>query len=424
MPKDIVDRTMDQIRKRRSAITRPVAIPKKILRKYSLYLPKPPPPKLQVREYPKRCWPDEWTEKIESQGERSQEATPRTIPETERDWFPNVEYQEQPPDDEEDEQEWGSMRDWELEEEQEWGQWEQEQEQEQGQEMEETPEQQNVEVEWDDIEQGQHEFEEEWPQAKEEETHDGHNSGELERDEEWPEEEAMYDGEEDPNQQEEGVVNNQEVVPIPAPKLRPVSTQPTITVPLFVPLNKGKGQPTKGMGKPAMGYPTPLTHPIVAANPNRGGKGAKGKKATWMHPIQNPFHPVHMGHGRVVHAGMPNQWMPNQKGGWTPPPFPAQHQMAPFPYNPGYGQQQMPCSAHEPGWMLPPWMQQSSSQSIGKAVESGYDASEDTDEEETSQYTTVDKKVRKNPKNPKPKRRKYKIWITVNGKRQQASYWK
>ena len=84
----------------------------------------------------------------------------------------------------------------------------------------------------------------------------------------------------------------------------------------------------------------------------------------------------------------------------------------------------MPYNAHETGWMMPPWMQQSNSQSIGKAVESGYDASEDTDDEGSSQNTKVDKKVRKNSKNPTPKRRKYKIWITVNGKRQQASYWK
>ena len=411
---------MDQIHKRRTAITGPVAIPKKLLRKYSLYLPKPAPPKLPVREYPNRRGSDEWTEKMEPQEERSQEETPGTIPETERDWFPNVEYQEQPPDEDgeqKQQEQWDSL--WESQEEEEWEQWEQEQEQ----EAEEISAQHNAEAERDEIEQGQQDVEEEWPQAKDEESHEGHNSDELEMEEEWPEEEADNDWEGEPYPQEEEAVSNKGENPIPAPKLRPVSSKPKPTGPMFVPLNKGKGQPNKGAGKPFTDYPTPLTHPVIAQNPHGCDKGAKGKKATWTHPIQDPFHPVHMGRGRVVQSEVPNQWMTYQKGEWAPPPFPGQYQMAPFPYHPGYGQQ-TPYIDQGPGRMLPPWMQPGNRQPTDWIPEPGYDASEDTDDEESSQRTKTDKKVRKKPKNPNPKRRKYKIWITVNGKRQQASYWK
>ena len=72
--------------------------------------------------------------------------------------------------------------------------------------------------------------------------------------------------------------------------------------------------------------------------------------------------------------------------------------------------------------MLPPWLQPGNQQPAEWIPESGYDASEDTDDDEESSQRTKVEKVRKKPKNPK--RRKYKIWVTINGKRQQASYWK
>ena len=170
MPKDQVDRIMDQVHERQIAITAPVAIPKKTLRKHNAYLPKPPPPKLSAQPfwgYPKHRWADKWTVKKEEQEDRSQDETPRSVPETERDWFPNSEYKEQPfdEDDEQKQQEqWDSL--WDVEEGEEWEEWEQEQEH----EAEDIPAQQNAEEEKAVTEQGQQEDEEEWPQGKDEET--------------------------------------------------------------------------------------------------------------------------------------------------------------------------------------------------------------------------------------------------------------
>ena len=425
MPKDHVDRIMDQVHQRQIAVTAraPVAIPKKILRKYSVYLPKPPPPKLSVRGYPKHRWSDRWTVKKEAQENRSRDETPRSVPETERDWFPNVEYKEQYLDEEDDEQkqqeQWDSL--WDVEEGEEWEEWEQEQEH----EAEEIPAQQSVKEERDETGQGQQEVEEEWPQEKDEEMHESPYGDEQELEEEWLEEEANNDwaGKQYPPEQDDGSNQGEAPIPIPAPKLRPISSKPKLTGPMFVPLNKGKGKQSKGMDEPSTAYPTPLTHPIVAPYVQGGGKGAKGKKATWTHPIQDPYHPVHKGYGRIVQPEMPNQWTTIQKGEWTPPPFPGQYQMAPFPYHMGYGQQ-MSYMDQGPGRMLPPWMQPGDRQPTVWDPDSGYESSEDTDGEESSKRNKTDKKVRKKPKNPNPKRRKYKIWITINGKRQQASYWK
>ena len=120
-PQDQVGRILDQVRQRQIAATAPAAIPKKILSKYNVYLPNPPPPKLRARGHPKRRWSDKWTGEMEPQEDSSQGETPRTIPETVRDWFPNAEYQEKPSDDEQKQEQWDSI--WEMEEGEEWEEW-------------------------------------------------------------------------------------------------------------------------------------------------------------------------------------------------------------------------------------------------------------------------------------------------------------
>ena len=395
MPKDHIDYIVSKIKQRRSAARGPVTVPKAILRKYTGYLPKPPPPKLRDHR------PSSW-------GEESKEN--RENVENERDWFPNAEYQE---DDSPQNPENGKpQRDTE---------WDDEMEN-----MQETwDDEEMLEEAEDGIPDQQEMKEEDWSHGYNEELWEGQNEEEEgEQWEEWPEEEEMDDWEEENAPPEDDNPSNGEEAPIPAPKLRPVYGKTKNAFPIFVPLNKGKEQPGKGKGDgkqsegPPKGHPTPLTHPVVAQNPlNKGMKG-KGN-----HPIDDPSHPVHQGRGIIIQPGVLHQPTTNPQGGWIPPPYPAHYPAVQFPcysYHPSIGPP-MPYAPQEPGRMMPPWMQHSNQRMTDWIPDLRCDASEDT--EDTSQSTMKGPKVRKKSKNTK-KATKHKIWITVRGKRQEAYYWK
>ena len=176
-------------------------------------------------------------------------------------------------------------------------------------------------------------------------------------------------------------------------------------------MSKGKGTAPKG-GK--WGHPTPLTHPINIPNPLVKGGG-------WVHPIQDPLHPVRQGRGVIQPPGyrqqMMRQQMICQSGGWFPPPFPPA--LRPPQWGIGY---QMMTANQGLGYATPMWtggkLLQPSGNNGPKArevvMDQGYEASEDS--ETDTPRPTKKGRVRKP--------RKCKIWVNIHGRQQEAYYWK
>ena len=407
-----IDRILDTIfarkEKEKARETMPPSVPKAILRKYTGYLPKPPPPKLPQRRERHRA-PKK--EELESEGDDEMlDAQPS------RDWFPNREYRE-----DEEMGEWENM--------------DEQYEQENQGEMEEGETEDLQEAGHDEPgqqEQQEWEGEEEWPGEYEEEevnqdeimeTQEGQSPEELEgmELEMGQQEEGWYqnDAEQDEEAQYPNVNQDEPedaTAPIPAPMLEPAQK----CNPSFVPLNMGAGggkhmTAAKGTGK---GYHTPLTRPVVMQNPLITGKG-------WVHPIQDPAHPVHTGKGWIdtsQYALRP----PMQKGTWTPPCPPPYPNMHPLNHQTSPGFERFMRHATSAAAEMPPgWTFGMHSRPNNKAnaqlrefaLNAGYDASEES--EAAPQYMAMPKGKGKG----KGKAHKKTIWINIQGQIHPAYYW-
>ena len=327
MPKEQVniDKILDNIfsrkAKTRKAMTMPPVVAKAVMRKYSVYLPKPPPPKLRKRHrLPKE------EEKEENEGGRMPDPKPS------RDWFPNRDYQE---DDQSDmanmDASYEDGTQWEMEAAGKEISAMKEENETMNDSQVEGPEgqDQQEQVEWEGAEWLDEEEVDEWNQGDPVNNQEGQFQEEPDG-MEWETGEKEEGGNQYGEEMEEEMgyqTENQDEIedttePVPAPVLKPAQN----INPSFIPLNMGvgKGGQAIAVSGAAKGYHTPLTRPVVTQNPLIAGKG-------WVHPIQDPMHPVHIGKG-WIDTSLQMSSPPMLKGGWvppSPPPYPQQYPPVP-----------------------------------------------------------------------------------------------
>ena len=186
--------------------------------------------------------------------------------------------------------------------------------------------------------------------------------------------------------------------PIPAPRLtKSPPYHKGDKMPVFIPLNKGKGWGKgKGKGEPmSCGFPTPLTHPFQPPPREQGGQMYRNQLQGWTPPAP-PMAPPPRMLAQPTIVGMIPLWntdptepliLPltgNQSGYFTTPPIPYQTQ--------------------------PSFMTTENAQVVGAPVQGSRGTREGHEKENES-----GKRKRSTSSEPT-------IWIEMNGKRFHASF--